>query len=162
MTHQHTPPPRPPAPRRPVLGLPMIAVIGLALLAAPRVVLHDLDVIHEGTFVNALFVFVPPMIWIGVALWKRVPSPFLTMLVVGLFYGVLLAAGHQLLWDAGFGGNPPALGGNLSDLNPATQSVILRLFAAISSLFTGVIVGAITGLIAWGLSRVIPSTSRAS
>ncbi|WP_326639701.1 hypothetical protein OG884_33965 [Streptosporangium sp. NBC_01755] len=37
----------------------MIAIIGLALLAAPRVVLHDLDVIHEGTFVNALFVFVP-------------------------------------------------------------------------------------------------------
>lgn len=138
----------------------MLAVIGLALLAAPRVVLHDLDVIHEGTFVNALFVFVPPVVWIAVALWKRVPNPFLTLLVVGLFYGVILAAGHQLLWNSAFGDDPPALGGNLSDLDPATQSAVLRLFAAISSVFTGVIVGAITGLVAWGLGRVVPSGSR--
>ncbi|MEU8378236.1 hypothetical protein [Streptosporangium sp. NPDC048865] len=146
--------------RHPVLGLPMIAVIGLALLAAPRIVLHDLDVIHEGTFVNALFVFVPPIVWIAVVLWRRVPNPFLTLLVTGLFYGVLLAAGHQLLWDTVFGDDPPALGGNLSGLGPAAQSVVPRLFAAISSVFTGVIVGAITGLIAWGLGKVVPTGSR--
>ncbi len=160
MTSRNTRPRQPLASGRPVLGLPVPAVIGLALLAAPRVVLHDLDVIHEGTFVNALFVFVPPAVWIAVALWKRVPNPFLTLLVVGLFYGVILAAGHQLLWNSAFGGNPPALGGNLSDLDPATQSAVLRLFAAISSVFTGVIVGAITGLVAWGLGKVVPSGSR--
>ncbi|MEU4539127.1 hypothetical protein AB0G15_30165 [Streptosporangium sp. NPDC023825] len=160
MTSRNTRPRQPLAPGRPVLGLPVLAVIGLALLAAPRVVLHDLDVIHEGTFVNALFVFVPPVVWIAVALWKRVPNPFLTLLVVGLFHGVILAAGHQLLWNSAFGGDPPALGGNLSDLDAATQSAILRLFAAISSVFTGVIVGAITGLVAWGLGRVVPPGSR--
>ncbi|MGS2647957.1 hypothetical protein [Streptosporangium sp. LJ11] len=160
MTSRNTRPRQPLASGRPVLGLPVLAVIGLALLAAPRVVLHDLDVIHEGTFVNALFVFVPPVVWIAVALWKRVPNPFLTLLVVGLFYGVFLAAGHQLLWNSAFGGNPPALGGNLSDLDPATQSAVLRLFAAISSVFTGVIVGAITGLVAWGLGKVVPSSPR--
>ncbi|MFF3438372.1 hypothetical protein [Streptosporangium sp. NPDC002721] len=147
-------------PRHPVLGLPMIAVIGLALLAAPRIVLHDLDVIHEGTFVNALFVFVPPIVWIAVVLWRRVPNPFLTLLVTGLFYGVLLAVGHQLLWDAAFGDNPPKIGGNLSGLDPTAQSVILRLFATISSVFTGVIVGAITGLVAWGLGKLLPTGSR--
>ncbi|WP_440105830.1 hypothetical protein [Streptosporangium sp. H16] len=160
MTSRNALPRQPLASRRPVLGLPVLAVIGLALLAVPRVVLHDLDVIHEGTFVNALFVFVPLVVWIAVALWRRVPNPFLTLLVVGLFYGVFLAAGHQLLWNSAFGGNPPTLGGNLSDLAPATQSAILRLFAAISSVFTGVIVGAITGLVAWGLGKVVPSGPR--
>lgn len=138
----------------------MTAVIGLALLAAPRVVLHDLDLIHEGTFVNALFVFVPPIIWIAVVLWKRVPNPFVTLLVTGLCYGILLAVGHQVLWDSAFGGAPPSLGGNLSGLDPAAQSVILRLFAVISSVFTGVIVGAITGLVAWGLGKAVSSGSR--
>ncbi|MEV7227821.1 hypothetical protein AB0M79_12495 [Polymorphospora sp. NPDC051019] len=155
MTYHNHPPRQTSAPHRPTLGLPLLAVISLALLATPRVVLHDLELIQEGTLVNALFVFVPPIIWIAVVLWKRVPNPFITLLVVGLFYGVFLALGHQLLWNVSFGDNPPALGGNLTDLDPAAQSVILRTFAGISSVFTGVIVGAITGLIAWGLSKVI-------
>lgn len=146
-------PPKP-ARRRPALGLPVLAVIALALLAAPRVVLHDLNVIHEGTFVNALFVFVPPLVWIGVVAGKRAANPFLTLLAVGLCHGVFLALGHQLLWDTGFGGNAPTLGGNLSDLGPVAQSVILRFFSVISSIFTGVIVGAITGLVAWGLGKL--------
>src|SRR5699024_6490245 len=54
------------------LGLPMIGIIALALLAVPRVVLHDLGVITEGTWVNAIFVFVPPLIWIAVMAWWRV------------------------------------------------------------------------------------------
>lgn len=152
MADIHPSRPQPTPTRRRTLGLPVIAIIGLALLAAPRLVLHDLGLIAEGTPLNAAFVFVPPMIWIAVVLWKRVPSPFLTLLVVGAVYGVCLAVGHQLLWDVGFAGNPPRLGGNLTNLDPGLQSVILRFFAAVSSLFTGVIVGAITGLLAWGLS----------
>ncbi|BCJ66257.1 hypothetical protein [Polymorphospora rubra] len=155
MTYPSHPPRQTSTPNRPTLGLPLLAAISLALLGTPRVVLHDLDLIQEGTFVNALFVFVPPVVWIAVVLWKRVPNPFITLLVVGLFYGVFLALGHQLLWNVSFADNPPALGGNLSDLDPTAQSAILRTFAAISSVFTGVIVGAITGLIAWGLSKVI-------
>ncbi len=135
-----------------------MAIIGLALLAAPRVVLHDLGLISEGTFLNALFVFLPPLIWIVVALWKRVPNPFLTLLVVGAIYGVFLAIGHQLLWNVSFGENPPQLGGNLTDLDLGVQSIIVRLFAALSSLLTGVIVGAMSGLIAWGLGTVTHRT----
>lgn len=151
MTNTGSSQPRPPEPRRTALGLSFIAIVGLALLAVPRVVLHDLDLISEGTPLNALFVFLPPVIWIAVVLWKRAPNPFLTLLMVGAFYGVFLALGHQLLWNVSFGNNPPQLGGNLRNLDLGLQSVILRFFAAISSLFTGVIIGAITGLIAWGL-----------
>jgi hypothetical protein len=140
---------------RPALGLPLLTLFGLALLGLPRVVLHDLGLVHERTFVNLLLVVVPPVVWISVVLVRRVPNPFLTLLVVGLLYGVLLALTHQFLWSVAFD-ERPTLGGNLSDLAPGVQAVIVRFFAAISSLFTGVIVGVVTGLIAWGLSRLRP------
>lgn len=146
--------PSQPQPSRARLGLPLIALIGLALVAVPRVVLHDLGLITEATSLNAIFVFAPAVIWIVVVLWQRVPNPFLTLLVVGALYGVFLALGHQLLWGVGFGADGPRLGGNLADLDPRLQAAIIRGFAAVSSLFTGVIVGAITGVVAWGISRV--------
>lgn len=146
--------PAPPAPRPRALGLSFLAIVGLALLAVPRVVLHDLGVIEEGTFVNALLVFVPPVVWIAVVLWRRVPNPFVTLLVVGACYGVFLAAGHLLLWEVAMAGNEPALGGNLAEVDPTVQAFILRVFTAVSSLFTGLIVGAIAGLIAWGIGAL--------
>lgn len=148
-----------PSPGRPSLGLPVTALIGLALLGLPRVVLHDLGILTEGTLVNGLLVFLPPVVWIGVVLWRRVPNPFLTLLVVGALYGVLLAVGHQVLWNVGFDGSPPRLGGNLADLDPGLQAVIIRSFAAVSSLFTGVMVGVVTGVIAWAL-RAVARTDR--
>lgn len=154
MTNFDPPQIRPSEPGRADLGLSFIAIMGLALLGAPRVVLHDLDLIPEGTPLNALLVFLPPAMWIAVVLWKRVPNPFVTLVAVGAVYGVILALGHQVLWSTNFGDDPPQLGGNLADLDPTLQAAILRLFAAISSLFTGVIVGAVTGLIAWGLATV--------
>ena len=137
------------------LGLPLIALIGLALLGAPRVVLHDLDIISEGTAINALFVFGPLLVWIVVALWAKVPNAFLTLLTVGVFYGILLAAGHQVVWTAQFDGAPPRLGGNLADLEPGQSNLIVRLFAAGSSLITGTFVGAATGAIAWIIDRLV-------
>lgn len=139
------------------LGLPILALIGLALLAVPRIVLHDLGLISEGTAINSVLVFLPPLVWIGVVLWRRVPNPFVTLLVVGVFHGVLLALTHQLLWSRGLAGSPPRLGGNLAGLDPGLQEGIIRSFAAVSSLFTGIIVGVIAGLVAWGLRAVTRS-----
>lgn len=158
MTEPHATSTRPPL--RTTLGLPLLAIVGLALLAAPRVPLHDLGVIEEGSFVNSLFVFLPPLVWIAVAVLKRVPNPLLTLLAIGLCYGILLALGHQILWAESFGDDPPELGGNLSDLDPTLEAVIIRSFAAVSSIFTGLIVGAISGLVAWGLSTVLQRSRR--
>lgn len=135
------------------LGLSVPVIVLLAALGAPRVVLHDLDIIHEGTFINSLFVFVPPLIWIIATLVARAHRPFVTNLAIGAIYGVFLLLGHQIFWGSAFGGNQPALGGNLSDLDPSVEAVILRVFSGLSSLVTGVIVGALTGAVAATISK---------
>lgn len=137
------------------LGLPLWGIFGLALLAAPRVVLHDLHLIEEGTLLNALLVFIPPTIWVGVAVLMHVRRPFLTLLTVGTFYGVVLAAGHLLFWDQAFPDGSPQLGGNLADTDPLIQGLVFRGFTVISSLVTGTLVGAVCGLISAGISAVL-------
>ncbi len=135
------------------LGLPVPIVFLLAALAMPRVVAHDLGVFPEGSLLNWLLVFVPPAVWLAVVLGLRAPHPFLTLVAIGLAYGVMLAVGHQLLWVAAYDGDPPSLGGNLEGaLAPGLESAVLRTSAFLSSLVTGTVVGAITGAVAWAIS----------
>ncbi len=154
-------PPTPSAPRR--LGLPIAAIVGLALLTAPRVILHDLGMIQEGTGINALLVALPPVAWIVIAVVARVPNAFVTVLAIGVCSGVVLALGHQLLWGVAFGDSPPRLGGNLAWLDPSAQAVLFRSASVVSSLLTGAVVGAVAGAAAWGialLGRRRPSGQR--
>ena len=139
------------------LGFSWPVLVALAALAAPRIVLHDLGVIAEGSVVNGLFVFIPPACWIAAVLWKRPPRPFATVVVIGAIYGVFLAIGHQLLWDAAFGGNTPTLGGNLAGIDPGTQEVAVRVASVLSSLVTGTLVGVVAAAVALLLSRVLPA-----
>ena len=139
------------------LGFSWPVLVALAALAAPRIVLHDLGVIEECSVVNGLFVFIPPACWIAAVLWKRPPRPFATVVVIGAIYGVFLAIGHQLLWDAAFGGNTPTLGGNLAGIDPGTQEVAVRVASVLSSLVTGTLVGVVAAAVALLLSRVLPA-----
>lgn len=137
------------------LGLPVSVIVLLAALAVPRVVTHDLGIFPEGSFVNALLVFVPLVVWLTVVLWRRVPYPFLTLTVIGLAYGVMLATGHQLLWEAAWDDGPLRLGGNLEGiLDPGVESIVFRASAFFSSIVTGTVVGAIVGLVASVIERV--------
>lgn len=137
------------------VGLSMAATVGLALLGVPRVVAHDLDLV--GPTVNAVLVFLPPLVWIGVVLAKRVSDPLVTLLAVGVVHGVLLAVTHQLLWSQAFE-EPPGLGGNLAGvLSPGLEDVVVRAFAVGSSLVTGTLVGAVCGAVAWLLTRATRS-----
>jgi hypothetical protein len=133
--------------RRP-LGLSAPALVGLALLAVPRVVLHDLDLITEGTFVNGLFVFVPLVVWVAVAVAARVPNPLATLTVVGAVYGVFLALVHQLLWSAAV------------ELPATVSEPFARGSAVVASLVTGTVVGAICGAVAWALARLLAARRR--
>jgi hypothetical protein len=141
--------------RRRALGFSWPALVGLAALAAPRVVLHDLGVIEEGSFVNGLLVFVPLACWIAAVLWRRPSRPFLTTVALGVIYGIFLAAGHMLFWDAVFEGGPLTSGGPLVDVDPSAQEAFLRGHVLVSSLLTGTAVGVITGAVALVVLRVV-------
>ena len=135
------------------LGLSVSAIILLAAIAAIRVPLHDLGIVSEGGVAAWLLVFVPLAIWLIVVL-RRVSNPFLTLVAVGVAYGVMLAVIHQLLWVAAYDGSPPSLGGNLEGvLAPGLEAVIFRVSAFFSSLVTGTVLGALVGAIAWVMER---------
>jgi hypothetical protein len=141
------------APRRP-LGLSLPAIVLLAAIAAIRVPLHDLGIVNESSAAAWLLVFVPLAAWVAVALWSRVPNPFLTLTVVGLVYGIMLAAIHQVFWGAAFG-DPPSLGGNLEGvLAPGMEVLILRVASIPSSIVTGTVLGAVAGAVAWAIGRL--------
>lgn len=140
-------------------GLAPLGVLGLAALGVPRAVAHDLDLV--GPAVNSVLVFAPIVVWIAVVWWRRAPNPLLALLAVGLAYGVLLGATHQVLWTWAFEGSPPSLGGNLAGvLSPAVEAAVVRTFAFFGSVATGVAVGAVSGAAAWILTRTIPRRPR--
>ncbi|MEU4788514.1 hypothetical protein AB0F95_02245 [Micromonospora tulbaghiae] len=141
---------------RRTLGFSWPALVALAALAGPRVVLHDLDVVPEGTVVAALLAVGPPLCWVAAVLWRRPPRPFLTMVVIGALYGVFLAVGHQVFWDSSLGMDAPGLAG----LAPGAREALLRGTAVMSSLVTGTMVGVIAGGVAVLLSRVLPAPAR--
>ncbi|WP_239648662.1 hypothetical protein [Nocardiopsis chromatogenes] len=140
------------------LGLPVPGIIGLALLGVPRVVAHDLDLV--GAVGNAFLVWAPLTVWVAVALWRRVPNPLVTLIAVGVAYGVLLAVTHQVTWAWAFEA-PPALGGNLEGALPgAAEEFLMRGFSFVSSLVVGTLVGAGCGVVTWLVSRAIPGYPR--
>lgn len=130
------------------LGLPVWLLIALALLGAPRAVLHDLGIAEGSGIVPAALAAVPAVVWIYVVERARVRSPLTTLLVVGGFYGMVLALVHNLLWSRAFT-REPALGGSFQGrLDPVVEEVLLRAAASVSSLVTGLLVGLVCGLVA--------------
>ncbi|RBQ12727.1 MULTISPECIES: hypothetical protein [Micromonospora] len=138
---------------RRTLGFSWPALVALAVLAAPRVALHDLGVVPEGTIVAALLAVGPPLCWVAAVLWRRPPRPFLTLVVVGALYGVFLAVGHQVFWDSSLGMDAPGLAG----LAPKAREALLRGAAVMSSLVTGTVVGVVAGAVALLLGRLLPA-----
>lgn len=135
-------------------GMTLWLVVGLAALGVPRVIAHDLGPVDS--LLNLMLVYVPFLIWLAVVLWRRVPNPFITLLAIGVTYGVLLGATHQIWWEASFD-EPPRLGGNLAgQFSPAVEALVLRAAAFFSSLVTGVGVGAGVGMVGWLVARLVP------
>ncbi len=125
------------------LSLPFI--IFLALLGVPRIIGHDLGLLQEGNLLNALFVFVPFIVWMLVLLIKKVNNPIKTGILIGLVYGIFLTIIHQLL--GGLEGI--TLGGNLSHLSGTVQQIIIRSFSTISSMVVGTGIGLVIGCITY-------------
>lgn len=133
--------------------LSWIEIILLASLTIPRTVGHDMKILTEGSASNSLLALIPFAIWIFVVYWKNVSSPILTMVKIGLVYGIILTIIHQLMWDSYWRDNLPKLGDNLQgQLDPNTEMVVMRIALFISSLLTGVMTGLIMGVAAKGMT----------
>ncbi|MFD1067958.1 hypothetical protein [Oceanobacillus locisalsi] len=126
------------------LGISIFTLILLSLLGVPRVIAHDLSIVEEGSLANRILVFAPIVIWIMFIVLKKVQKPFLSLLLIGFFYGIFLAIVHQLFWNIALD-TPIQLGGNLSNLPQVAVNIIARIFAFFSSITTGIVLGVITG-----------------
>jgi hypothetical protein len=139
------------------LTTPLPYVLLLPSLLIPRVVVHDLHLVSFDTAMYKLLALLPLAIWLVYAVVRRREHPMREFLVYGAVYGLLLALTHQLLWVTSFGGNPPHIGGNLSGkLDPVAEDMILRSFAFVSSVVTGLVTGALFGMVGMVAGRVRP------
>jgi len=135
--------------------LTVAAIFGLAILAIPRAVVHDLRLMPLDSVGYKTLAIVPFALWFIVAILRRTKKPFVDFLAVGLVSGILLGLAHQLTWEASWGSNLPHLHGNLEGkLNPLLESFLLRSATFISSVVTGLVFGAIFGVIASAASAI--------
>lgn len=125
--------------------LPLWAILVLAALAVPRVVIHDLHLADLNSAPYKVLATVPFLIWFGVAVFRKSSKPLADFLVMGIVFGTLLAITHQLLWHSALNGQLPQLN---TTLDPVMQEVVLRIAAVLSSIVTGAIIGAFFGCIA--------------
>lgn len=116
--------------------LPFPAMIGLAALGVPRVILHDLHLIPEGGPLTWSLAILPVAVWVAVVLIAKVEKPFLTLVAIGVLFGAMLVVTHQILWISAFSGAPPVVNGS---------AVFPRIAAVFSGLSTGTALGAIAG-----------------
>lgn len=135
--------------------LPTWLIVALGLLGAPRVVLHDLDILPEGWSAASLVLTVLPVVfWVVMLVARRVASPLRDGIAIGLVYGIVLGGIHQLLWHRAFEDDPPRLGGNLEGkLGEGAEEAVLRVAATFSSLGVGVALGAVAGSVSVLLLR---------
>lgn len=128
------------------LSWPLAILLGL--LAAPRVILHDLDAIDGGTFVNFVLAVGPAVIWLIVLIKLRTPEPIKDGLRLGVVNALVLILVHQALWTRAYDDDPPRLGDRLADVPDIVHDVVTRGAAGISSLVIGLVIGLIVGVLA--------------
>ncbi len=137
-----------------VTGLSFLSILLLAILGVPRVIGHDLGWFEEGTFINSMFVFIPVLIWMAVAVLNKNANPFRSMLVLGVIYGVMLALVHQVFWTASFP-TLPELGGNFTAAPQYIRTIVPRIAAVMSSMMTGAIMGIVLGIVAFVIRKLV-------
>jgi hypothetical protein len=88
-------------------------------------------------------------VWIGAVVILRVPRPLLTLAAAGAAYGLFTIFLQQLMWNFVLGEVPAE----------APDSTPILVVSWVAILVTNTIYGAILGLLATGLGRLLPGTS---
>jgi hypothetical protein len=89
------------------------------------------------------------VIWVGVVVGTRAPNPLATLVLAGATYGVIAILLQQFIWNLLLGGAPDG----------APSSAPMLVMSWISILATNVMWGALLGLVAVAIRRLLPQRS---
>jgi hypothetical protein len=124
-------------------------MVALAMLGLPRVILHDLHIIDSAHPLSWILSLGPVAVWVAVAVARKVRRPFLTVLAIGVIFGLMLVVTHQLLWEYLYADHPEFRG------NDGIAGIVPRLAVIPGGLFAGAALGALGGLVTWGIQVAI-------
>lgn len=148
----------------PFTDMPWTLMIVLVVIALPRTILVDLDIVpQESSLLYYVLALAPFAAWLAVAILRPTRRPFRDFIVLGILYGVSLIVAHQVLWHA-----PGAVHSIPSDaiefaqgFSPGGQDLALRSYSAMISLGIGLGAGAAAALVA-AIARVVRRAHRHS
>lgn len=118
-------------------------IIPLAALAIVRTLMHVYRAYESAPRAEGAVWIVTLVIWVAVVVAKKVPKPFLTLLLTGGLSGLFSAAIQQLFWTRFW-----MTVQNFDTLAVDVFSPLVRTIAVGSSLVAGLLWGAATGLLA--------------
>lgn len=139
----------------PARDLTPFTMAALAALALAWVLLDQFGILEDGSTLSAIVAFLPFALWVAIVVWRQVPRPFSTLVRIGIIHGVMLAVVYQVMWDGTGSGYPPFIGNTVSEMPEIAREVVVRAFAVVTSVLTGALLGVITGIAAWGVSRFV-------
>lgn len=135
--------------------IPIGVLFLLACLSMPRVVFHDLKLMPFDSTFYLFAAIAPLLVYLAIAIFRDNKRPIYDFFVLGVFYGVLLALIHLLLWDVAGSGHSLALGDKLANtLDPATEALAFKVAVAHSSVLTGIGIGLILGGISLASQKI--------
>jgi hypothetical protein len=131
----------------------LIAVLGAIALVRPLLSIAGAYDFLGGATGRVVVTVLIAAIWIGavVLIW-RVPNPLLTLGAAGAAYGLFTIVLQQIMWNLVLGEVPAEA--------PHTAPILVISWIAI--LLTNTIYGAVLGLMATGLGRLLPGSGSRS
>ena len=127
---------------------PIGLVLSLPFLGLIQKIPELLGWVDMGTNSHFFLLLMAPVTWTMVAIHK-IEQPFIPLLLVGGLYGVLMAISDLIYWivmrePLGL----PETGWSFDDLMMAINAFLIPSMQVIGNLLLGLVIGALTGLIA--------------
>lgn len=130
----------------------LIAVLGTIALVRPLLSIAGAYDFLGGAAGRVVVTVLIAAVWIGAVVILRVPNPLLTLAAAGAAYGVFTIVLQQIMWNLVLGEVPAEA--------PDTAPILVISWIAI--LVTNTIYGAVLGLVATGLGRLLPGSGSRS
>ena len=130
----------------------LIAVLGAVALVRPLLSIAGAYDLLGGAAGRVVVTILIAAVWIGAVVILRVPRPLLTLAAAGAAYGLFTILLQQVMWNLVLGEVPAEA--------PDSTPVLVVSWVAI--LVTNTIYGAVLGLIATGIGRLLPGSGSRS